>query len=813
MEAKTSSYALNLPTLLRRRNSSPDVPEDVDYIMSHLNDPNWDLSQPPTASTETFADKAQTSSWTDHSYHETETETASQLGSTRVGTSKFDLREAKVEEYNEESPYAEVRAAVPNTDDPSIPVNTFRVWFLGIILSVLLSGLNHFFLGRWPSVAISALIAQLVALPLGKGLEWLLPTRQFNTLGYVWSFNPGPFSVKEHAVITIMANAVYTDVYSTSIFAAQRVWYNERPAIGYELLITLSSQMIGYAWAGIARQLLVWPASMIWPSALVSCALLNTLNRNWGKVETKHISRERFFLYVAIGSTFYYFLPGFLFTGLSMFSWVCWIAPQNQTVNTLFGYNTGLGLGFLTFDWSMISWLGSPLVSPWWTEANVFIAFVIIYWIIAPIMYFKNVLFAKYFPISTSSAFDNMGMPYDITAVVDENGFFDVEKYKAYSPLFMPVNLQLAYGTQFAMITAVVVHTFLWYRHDIVRQFRRSLRDEKDVHSRLMMSYPEVPAWWYGSLFLVAFVFGVVAIEVYPTQFPVWAFILSLIIGFVFVIPVGIIRAITNQLPAINVLAELVGGYVLPGRPLGVMVFKTFGFVSMYQSLFFLNDLKIGHYMKIPPRVMFMAQVVASTLACFVCVGVQEWQFANIEGYCTPTQKDGFVCNDIETFATASIIWGGIGPQRLFSHGAMYNYVLYFFLIGALLPIPFYLLAVRYPTSFWRYVNIPVCFAGLAQLPPATGISYSSFTMVGAFFQWFVRRYHFRWWLRFNYILSAGLDIGVSMGMVLVFFCLQYPKGGVELNWWGNTVWQNTFDAMGMPALFTNTTIGPQVWA
>lgn len=101
MEAKTSSYALNLPTLLRRRNSSPDVPEDVDYIMSHLNDPNWDLSQPPTASTETFADKAQTSSWTDHSYHETETETASQLGSTRVGTSKFDLREVKVEEYNE----------------------------------------------------------------------------------------------------------------------------------------------------------------------------------------------------------------------------------------------------------------------------------------------------------------------------------------------------------------------------------------------------------------------------------------------------------------------------------------------------------------------------------------------------------------------------------------------------------------------------------------------------------------------------------------------------------------------------------------
>ena len=215
-----------------------------------------------------------------------------------------------------------------------------------------------------PSVSISALIAQLVALPAGKFLEWALPTTQFNTFGFVWSLNPGPFSVKEHTVITIMANAVYSDVYASTIFLSQRAFYNQRPTVGYQLLLSLSSQLIGYSFAGIARGLLVWPSSMIWPSALVSCALLNTLNKNWGKVETKHISREKFFLFAAVASALYYFVPGFLFTGLSVFSWVCWIAPENQTINTLFGYNTGLGLGFLTFDWSMISWLGSPLVSP-----------------------------------------------------------------------------------------------------------------------------------------------------------------------------------------------------------------------------------------------------------------------------------------------------------------------------------------------------------------------------------------------------------------------------------------------------------------
>ena len=86
--------------------------------------------------------------------------------------------------------------------------------------------------------------------------------------------------------------------------------------------------------------------------------------------------------------------------------------------------------------------------------------------------------------------------------------------------------------------------------------------------------------------------------------------------------------------------------------------------------------------------------------------------------------------------------------------------------------------------------------------------------MVGAFFQWFIRRYHFRWWLRFNYILSAGLDIGVSLGAILVFFALQYANGGVVLNWWGNTVWQNTFDAIGMPRLLvTDVPIGPTQWS
>lgn len=74
-----------------------------------------------------------------------------------------------------------------------------------------------------------------------------------------------------------------------------------------------------------------------------------------------------------------------------------------------------------------------------------------------PVTNFKN---TAYFPISAANAFDNLGMPYNISAVITPDGLFDEEKYRAYSPLFMSATLMLAYGTQFAVITAVIVHTF-----------------------------------------------------------------------------------------------------------------------------------------------------------------------------------------------------------------------------------------------------------------------------------------------------------------------------------------------------------------
>ena len=88
------------------------------------------------------------------------------------------------------------------------------------------------------------------------------------------------------------------------------------------------------------------------------------------------------------------FFPSYLFTALSSFSWVCWIAPNNVKVNQLFGVTHGLSMGLLTFDWGQIAFTISPFVLPWWAAAHMGAAIVFFYWILVPILYVSRHCFS-----------------------------------------------------------------------------------------------------------------------------------------------------------------------------------------------------------------------------------------------------------------------------------------------------------------------------------------------------------------------------------------------------------------------------------
>ncbi|TDL15603.1 OPT oligopeptide transporter [Rickenella mellea] len=718
----------------------------------------------------------------------------------------------------DDSPYPEVRSAVANTDDPSMPVNTIRAWVIGMIFAIVISGLNQFFFFRFPSVTIGNLVAQLLSFPLGRLWAKVVP----NVKIFGAPLNPGPFCVKEHVLATIMATVAGGSAYATDIVAVQRVYYNQTYNFSYQWLVVMSTQLIGFSIGGIARRFLVQPPSMIWPANLVNCALFNTLHHTQyaGIGNRGGMSREKFFAIACAGSAIWYLFPGYIFTALSVFSWVCWIAPNNIKVNQMFGYGTGLGMSLITFDWSQIAYIGSPLATPWWAEANIAVGFVFFFWFVTPIMYYKNVWYAQYMPISTRGSFDNTGNAYNVSRILTPEATIDLDAYHAYSPLFLSTTFAISYGLSFASITSTLMHTFLFFRKQIWVQSRRAMHEQPDIHARLMSRYKQVPEWWYATIFLSMFVFGVISIEVWNTQMPVWAFVLSLIIAFVYIIPIGMIQAITNQQVGLNVITELIIGYALPGHPVAMMMFKTWGYITMAQALTFTSDFKLGHYMKVPPRPMFWGQVVATAVAGTVQLGVQAWMFTNIEDICAPHQKDGFICPSTQVFGTASIIWGVIGPGLQFSHGQVYYGLVFFFLIGAILPVFAYLIHLKWPNSFIRYVNFPVIFSGTGLIPPATAVNYVSWAIVGFIFQYVIRSRHFSWWTKYNYVLSAALDSGVAISIVLIFFCLQFPKNGsIGLNtiqaWWGNTVYLNTADFQGATLRTlddANPTFGPTHW-
>jgi OPT oligopeptide transporter protein len=101
----------------------------------------------------------------------------------------------------------------------------------------------------------------------------------------------------------------------------------------------------------------------------------------------------------------------------------------------------------------------------------------------------------------SSDTFDNTGKLYNVSQIINSDSSFNLEAYKAYSPIFLPASFAITYGLSFATITVALTHTFLYYRKFIWTHARRPLSEKTDIHARLMSVYKEVPDWWYLTIF------------------------------------------------------------------------------------------------------------------------------------------------------------------------------------------------------------------------------------------------------------------------------------------------------------------------
>jgi OPT family oligopeptide transporter len=281
-----------------------------------------------------------------------------------------------------------------------------------------------------------------------------------------------------------------------------------------------------------------------------------------------------------------------------------------------------------------------------------------------------------------------------------------------------------------------------------------------------------------------------VVCEVYNIRLPWWGVIMAVGMSALFILPIGMITAITNQTLGLNIITEFVIGYILPGRPIANVTFKTYGYISMVQGITFTMDLKLGHYMKIPPRKMFIAQTVGTLIASVVNLSTAYLMFWLVPDICL--QDGTWSCPNARVFYSASVIWGVIGPDKMFGPTSPYHALMWWFLIGFLLPIPVWLVARRFPNSWLKYVHVPVILGATAIMPPASPVMYPSWFILGFIFQFYVYRYHTVWYNKFNYVLSAAMDSGVALSAIVIFFAFQYHD--IAIKWWGTEDDCPTFD-------------------
>ena len=394
-----------------------------------------------------------------------------------------------------------------------------------------------------------------------------------------------------------MGNVAVANPYAINAIVTSQMHYGLSMDYWFQLLLVLATQLTGFGLAGLCRRFLVRPASMVWPQNLAVCALLNTLHgkddaempqggvlgaeegHGMGMLSKRPMTRYRHFIIVLIASFLFFFLPGavsfsfseslelmahlagYLFQALSIFSFVCWAAPNNIIVNQLFGVHSGLGMSFLTFDWTQITLIGSPLLVPWWALLQMFIGFVLVVWILTPVLYYTNVSHApslprttyayqqswymSYFPTSGNGPYDRFGKVYNITRVLSSDYRFDPVAYNEYSPLLLPATFAMTYLLAFASSSCIITHTLLYHGQTLLNGLKWNVEAD-DIHAKLMRHYPGVPDWWYLTLFCISFALAVVAVGVWITGVPVWSLLLSIGLPVIYLLPTGFVYAMTG---------------------------------------------------------------------------------------------------------------------------------------------------------------------------------------------------------------------------------------------------------------------------
>lgn len=131
----------------------------------------------------------------------------------------------------------------------------------------------------------------------------------------------------------------------------------------------------------------------------------------------------------------------------------------------------------------------------------------------------------------------------------------------------------------------------------------------------------------------------------------------------------------------------------------------------------------------------------------------------------------------------------------MFSIGARYEWVSIAYLLGFIVPLPFYFMHRLFPQQrFWSYLNLSIILWYFGWLVIGINAATLSYFLIGFFGQFYLRKYRPKYFVKWNYLVSAALDGGTQVCVFLLSFAVAGASGVAHPfpAWWGNH--QNNVD-------------------
>ncbi|PVV05191.1 hypothetical protein BB560_000285 [Smittium megazygosporum] len=694
------------------------------------------------------------------------------------------------EEIEDDGTHGLVRAIVSSEDDTTLPVFTFRFWVIGTFFVILISIANTLTLISTRALNISLIVAQLFSFPMGTFMAKYIPDVNIGFGKFKFSLNPGPFNIKEHSAITIYAGLSF-GISDLVVFLLQNNTYYPPPLSDVSAILLLgSSSLTGFGIQKMIGEYLVKSPDMLFPAVLVTITLLRSLHDKADTQQKSGISGIKFVLIVAFFAACYAFIPQILWKSLGYLSIFCYIFPNSRVVHQVMSGNAGLGVGSISLDWSVITGYGmAPLIMPLWSAANSFVGFVIVAWVVTPLLYYTDTLNFAYFPIFSRRLFDMYGGFYNTMNVVGPDNQLDVQKYLAYSPLKLNVSIYLAYFFSFAGIVALTVHFLLNYTKDLISYMQNVIIDSKkvvggfgDIHNRLMRFYKPVPMWWSLILIIVCLTCALIGCETSGGDVKWYIYIFSAAVGMTLFFPIAIVYAISNLRMSTSIVLQAFVGYLCPGRPVANIASRTFGDIIVSQAIQSAENFKLGHYMKLPPRSVYLVQIIG-TFGSFIISYYTVKIMKSLEPDLCKDYSPNWSCIKIKTIFSASSIWGLFGPSELFDVGREYATLWISIGVGVLAPLLTFFLSKRFPGTWVSFIHTPIIFVAASNFPPNTSSALISSFIISFIFNFYIYRYKHAWWTKYNYLLSSGIDLGTIVCLTVIGVL---GPSVPQIKWFGN---------------------------